>query len=98
MESDDDSEPQDRRNRNRLQVPRIQVAQSGSSYERINDESEESFIIDRRPSVILPQLQNIEKKFFELVASGDVNAAKEFLQEHHGFNINCVNFQVSKIN
>ncbi|XP_066257791.1 short transient receptor potential channel 4-like [Euwallacea similis] len=46
-----------------------------------------------RPSILLPYLQESEKKFFELVASGDVLAVKDFLENNSGFNINCVNFQ-----
>lgn len=46
-----------------------------------------------RSSLILPQLQASEKKFFELVAAGDIGTVKTFLQENPGFNINCQNFQ-----
>ncbi|XP_066148800.1 short transient receptor potential channel 5-like [Euwallacea fornicatus] len=46
-----------------------------------------------RPSILLPHLQESEKKFFELVASGDVLAVKHYLDSNSGFNINCVNFQ-----
>ncbi|KAK9729940.1 Ankyrin repeats (3 copies) [Popillia japonica] len=47
----------------------------------------------KEASILLPHLQQSEKKFFELVQANDLQAVKEFLQENHGFNINCVNFQ-----
>lgn len=61
-------------------------------YTRFHDIDEES-LLARAPSIILPSLQADEKKFFELVRSGDVDAVQEFLASNPGFNINCVNFQ-----
>ncbi|GJQ70227.1 hypothetical protein Trydic_g22680 [Trypoxylus dichotomus] len=57
-------------------------------YRRLEDEP-----LQKRASILLPHLQQSEKKFFELVQANDLQAVKEFLQENHGFNINCVNFQ-----
>ncbi|CAG9767715.1 unnamed protein product [Ceutorhynchus assimilis] len=54
---------------------------------------EEGSILAPRPSILLPHLQESEKKFFELVASGDVLAVKDYLEKNPGFNVNCVNFQ-----
>lgn len=62
----------------------------------IDDEDEnEPLLVQRQPSLILPHLQTSEKRFFELVHAGNVNAVKEFLLELPEFNINCVNFQVN---
>lgn len=47
------------------------------------------------PSVIFPQLQDPEKRFFEVVAEGNVAEVRLFLDEHPDFNINVINFQVS---
>lgn len=55
--------------------------------------SEEADILVPRPSIVLPHLQDKEKKFFELVASGDVISVKEFLETNRDININCTNFQ-----
>lgn len=55
--------------------------------------SEEADVLVPRPSIVLPQLQDKEKKFFELVASGDVISVKEFLESNRDININCTNFQ-----
>lgn len=60
-------------------------------YNRLSEESE--VMPQMRPSVMLPALQLSEKKFFQLVNSGDVGAVKSFLEDNPGFNINCVNFQ-----
>ncbi|KAK9888542.1 hypothetical protein WA026_000789 [Henosepilachna vigintioctopunctata] len=46
-----------------------------------------------KSSVLLPHLQVNEKKFFDLVHSGDVEDVKKFLEKNTDFNINCVNFQ-----
>lgn len=62
-----------------------------SGYSRL-PEAEEPVLLTR-PSIILPSLLFNEKKFFEIVQTGDVNAVKAFLVENPGFNINCVNFQ-----
>lgn len=59
-------------------------------YKRL---SEDADVLAPRPSILLPHLQESEKKFFELVASGDVLAVKEYLEKSPGFNVNCVNFQ-----
>ncbi|XP_023310335.1 short transient receptor potential channel 4-like [Anoplophora glabripennis] len=61
-----------------------------SPYRRL---SEEADVLVPRPSILLPQLQDKEKKFFELVASGDVISVKEFLETNRDININCTNFQ-----
>ncbi|XP_022919026.1 short transient receptor potential channel 4-like [Onthophagus taurus] len=56
-------------------------------YRKIDDE------LQPRGSIILPQLQQSERKFFEMVACNDIAAVRDFLQENPHFNINCVNFQ-----
>lgn len=61
---------------------------NAKGYRRMEDEP-----LQRRASILLPHLQLSEKKFFQLVQANDLPAVKEFLQENHGFNINCVNFQ-----
>jgi hypothetical protein len=45
--------------------------------------------------VAYPHLQNIEKRFFEVVADGSVTEVRLFLEKHPDFNINVINFQVS---
>lgn len=54
--------------------------------------------IDKRvsqiPGVFLPQLEELQKYFFDLVANGNILEVKSFLQERPNFNINIVNFQV----
>lgn len=45
-----------------------------------------------RSSILLPHLQANEKKFFDLVHSGDVEDVKKFLEANANFNINCHNF------
>lgn len=62
-----------------------------SGYHRLSEAEEPPLLT--RPSIILPSLLFNEKKFFEIVQTGDVNAVKAFLVENPGFNINCVNFQ-----
>lgn len=62
-----------------------------SGYHRLTETEEPPLL--NRPSIILPSLLFNEKKFFEIVQTGDVNAVKAFLVENPGFNINCVNFQ-----
>ncbi|XP_050302475.1 short transient receptor potential channel 5-like [Anthonomus grandis grandis] len=62
----------------------------GVPYQRLSDEADH---LAPRPSILLPHLQESEKKFFELVASGDVLAVKDYLEKIPNFNINCVNFQ-----
>lgn len=64
----------------------------GPGYRRFDDMAEETSL-GRIPSVILPTLQFNEKRFFELVHSGDVRAVEDFLADNPDFNINCVNFQ-----
>lgn len=66
---------------------------NAAGYRRFEDIPEEINLLGRAPSIVLPTLQDNEKKFFELVHTGDVDAVKEFLEDNAGFNINCVNFQ-----
>lgn len=67
---------------------------SDMSYHRIENE-DDTLSIDRYRSVILPILQEEEKTFFSLVASGNVEAVATFLDKNEEFNVNCCNFQVS---
>lgn len=60
-------------------------------YRRLSEPIE--IALAPRPSILLPTLHFSEKRFFELVHTGDVNAVKNFMIENPGFNINCVNFQ-----
>lgn len=62
-------------------------------YRRFEQEAPEEISLEPSPSIVLPVLQENEKRFFELVHSGDVEAVKNFLGDNPGFNINCVNFQ-----
>ncbi|KAK6631061.1 hypothetical protein RUM44_003234 [Polyplax serrata] len=57
----------------------------------LNDAEDEE--VPRKASVLLPILEDIERIFHDLVASGDVCATRLFLQNHPNFNINCVNYQ-----
>ncbi|XP_072398576.1 short transient receptor potential channel 5-like [Diabrotica undecimpunctata] len=59
-------------------------------YKRLSDDVD---VLVPRPSIVLPQLQEAEKRFFELVASGDVIAVKEYLDQNPTINVNCTNFQ-----
>ena len=43
---------------------------------------------------MVPQLQELEKYFFELVAYGNVSDVTEFLENNPKFNVNAVDFQV----
>ncbi|KYN39104.1 Short transient receptor potential channel 5 [Trachymyrmex septentrionalis] len=43
--------------------------------------------------VMFPQLQELEKRFFEIVDDGSVTEARLFLKQHPDFNINAINFQ-----
>ncbi|RZC42137.1 short transient receptor potential channel 4, partial [Asbolus verrucosus] len=70
-----------------LQFPR---PQGRMGYRRLVEDDE---MLIPRPSVLLPHLQQSEKRFFQLVHSGDTIAVGDFLTENPGFNINCVNFQ-----
>lgn len=63
------------------------------NYIILKEEEEENFF-ERKRSVLLPVLEDSERVFHELVASGDVSATKMFLQNCPDFNINCVNYQV----
>ncbi|XP_011062977.1 PREDICTED: short transient receptor potential channel 4-like [Acromyrmex echinatior] len=45
------------------------------------------------PGVMFPHLQELEKKFFEIVDDGSVTEARLFLEQHPDFNINAINFQ-----
>ncbi|KAM0727282.1 Short transient receptor potential channel 5 [Formica fusca] len=49
--------------------------------------------LENHPGVIFPHLQELEKRFFELVADGNVADVRLFLQDHPDFNINATNFQ-----
>lgn len=62
---------------------------SSQGYRKLSD----IFPLGIKTSLLLPHLKVNEKKFFELVGSGDVEAVKSFLLENPGFNINCMNFQ-----
>lgn len=82
---------------NLLQPPPLNTNQSGFprtqsrlGYQRLNEDDD---YLAPRSSILLPHLQQSEKKFFELVHSGDVLAVTDFLKENENFNINCVNFQ-----
>ncbi|KAB0797819.1 hypothetical protein PPYR_08812 [Photinus pyralis] len=46
-----------------------------------------------RPSILLPTLKDSEKKFFDMVAYGDVVVVQKYLEENPDFEINCTNFQ-----
>ncbi|KMQ97082.1 short transient receptor potential channel 5-like protein [Lasius niger] len=43
--------------------------------------------------VIFPHLQELEKRFFEIVTDGNIPEARVFLEDHPEFNINATNFQ-----
>lgn len=62
---------------------------NAQGYRRLSD----IFPLGVKTSLLLPHLKVNEKKFFELVGGGDVEAVKSFLLENPGFNINCMNFQ-----
>lgn len=49
----------------------------------------------QNPGVIFPHLQELEKRFFEIVTDGNIPEARVFLEDHPEFNINATNFQVS---
>ncbi|XP_076547129.1 short transient receptor potential channel 4 isoform X2 [Osmia lignaria lignaria] len=49
--------------------------------------------LQKRSSVIIPHLQEMEKQFFELVANGNVSDVRQFLETHPDFNINVSDFQ-----
>lgn len=51
----------------------------------------------QHPGVVFPHLQEIEKRFFEIVADGNVAEVRSFLEDQPEFNINATNFQVSTI-
>ncbi|KAF5297803.1 hypothetical protein FQA39_LY11952 [Lamprigera yunnana] len=63
---------------------------SSQGYTRLTDELT---TLMPRPSIILPQLQDSEKKFFDLVGYGDVGVVTQFLEENSAFNVNAINFQ-----
>ncbi|XP_065162715.1 short transient receptor potential channel 4-like [Atheta coriaria] len=65
---------------------------SAAGYRRL-EEDLNAPLLQPRSSILLPHLQQSEKKFFELVATNDVDEVRQFLDENPGFNINCVNFQ-----
>ncbi|XP_014479025.1 PREDICTED: short transient receptor potential channel 4-like [Dinoponera quadriceps] len=54
-------------------------------------ETEDEF--EQFPSVIFPLLQELEKKFFDVVADGNVAEVRLFLDENPKFNVNVMNFQ-----
>lgn len=60
----------------------------GGKYAIFNEDQ------DTFPGVLLPVLEESERIFHELVGEGCVSDVRMFLQEHPGFNINCINFQV----
>ncbi|XP_014297897.1 short transient receptor potential channel 4 [Microplitis demolitor] len=43
--------------------------------------------------VILPQLDSVEKHFFDFVANGNLNCVKNFIETNPHFRINSVNYQ-----
>ncbi|XP_017774988.1 PREDICTED: short transient receptor potential channel 4-like [Nicrophorus vespilloides] len=63
---------------------------SSAGYRKLPDDE---LPVQPRSSILLPHLQQSEKKFFELVAANEVPPVIEFLQQNEGFNVNCVNFQ-----
>ena len=69
---------------------------TSSTYHDLKEEDDESLLPKKNGSVLLPVLEDSEKLFHELVASGDVSAVSDFLNKHSDFNINCVNYQVQK--
>nr|CAI5835916.1 unnamed protein product [Callosobruchus analis] len=69
------------------------VHQSNNKRSSFRRYSQEADMLIPRPSILLPQLQDTEQKFFELVSTGDVVAVKEYLDQHPNLNINCTNFQ-----
>ncbi|XP_046608855.1 short transient receptor potential channel 4-like [Neodiprion virginianus] len=73
--------------RRRNACSRLCIRQSGLRLHRTKCNS------DTRPSVLLPQLQESEKQFFDIVNSGSVAEVRNFLAGNECFNINCVNFQ-----
>ncbi|CAG9858727.1 unnamed protein product [Phyllotreta striolata] len=73
-----------------LPTSRPPIQSLGFPYRKL---SEDVDMLVPIPSIILPQLQETEKRFFELVASGDVFAVKEYLDQNPNININCTNFQ-----
>lgn len=53
-------------------------------------------VILLQPSgVIFPHLQELEKRFFDIVEGGSVSEVRFFLEDNPKFNINVMNFQVS---
>ncbi|KAK4880496.1 hypothetical protein RN001_008642 [Aquatica leii] len=84
-----DGVPQANRSRRRLSeiFYRNPTAQG---YQRLSEDFSQ---LAPRPSIILPQLQDSEKKFFDLVGYGDVAIVKQFLLTNAEFNVNCINFQ-----
>ncbi|XP_025073004.1 transient receptor potential-gamma protein-like [Pogonomyrmex barbatus] len=47
----------------------------------------------KRPGVVVLHLQELEKRFFDVVAEGSVAEVRLFLEQHPDFNINVINFQ-----
>nr|XP_022919022.1 short transient receptor potential channel 4-like [Onthophagus taurus] len=62
---------------------------SAKGYRKLEVEPD----LQKRASILLPHLQEPEKRFFELVATNELQRVKEFLLDNPTFNINCVNFQ-----
>lgn len=53
----------------------------------------------KKSSLLLPHLAENEKKFFELVTTGNVAVVEKFFEDNANFRVNCVNFQgVSALN
>lgn len=68
----------------------------GDGVRRLHDETH---LLEKTSSLLLPHLAENERKFFELVMSGNVTAVQNFFDENPGFKVNCVNFQgVSALN
>lgn len=53
-----------------------------------------NFPLFQESIVIIHQLQDLEKHFFELVSYGNVPDVRDFLESNPTFNINVIDFQV----
>ncbi|XP_018319395.1 short transient receptor potential channel 5-like [Agrilus planipennis] len=60
-----------------------------SKYKKLNEEGYET--LEPSQNILLPHLQENEKKFLEAVDSGDTKEAHKHLAS--GVNVNCINFQ-----
>ncbi|KAJ9585626.1 hypothetical protein L9F63_002571 [Diploptera punctata] len=70
-----------------------QLLNATENVANIVDVTSSAFRIQRKSSLNLPKLMDTEKKFFQLVSAGDVNAVKEFLRDTPGLNTNSVDFK-----